>query len=183
MSIGISAAALCGNLFGMGLMVRYSRRSLWLTGLVTATIVMLCIGVLGAVSRAFDDLSIIWAQAGLMLVWNLVFGAMISPAAIAIMSEVASSQLRSKTIAVASATQFSGTIVVTIILPFMINPEQGNLAGKSGLVFAAVSFLYAIWGFFNVPDTNRHVEELDELFESNINARAFEDSQIHCRFE
>jgi SP family general alpha glucoside:H+ symporter-like MFS transporter len=43
--------------------------------------------------------------------------------------------VRTKTIAIATAAQAVVGIIMTVAIPYMINPDQGNFRGKMGLFF------------------------------------------------
>jgi SP family general alpha glucoside:H+ symporter-like MFS transporter len=66
-----------------------------------------------------------------------------------------------------------------VILPFLVNPDQANLKGKVGWIFAGFAFIGGIWGYFAVPETaNRNVDELDELFARRVPPRKFKDYDL-----
>lgn len=84
-------------------------------------------------------------------------------------------------------------IVMTVGIPYMINPDQGNWRGKCGLLFGmyppqarfeeeghltpstgGLSVLCLIWCWFRVPETKgRTFEELDIMFEAKVKTREF----------
>ncbi len=57
------------------------------------------------------------AQSSLMLVWNFCYGLSVGPVCFVILCEVSATKVRSKTIAVATATQALVGIVMTIAIP------------------------------------------------------------------
>jgi len=66
-------------------------------------------------------------------------------------------------------------IVMTVAIPYTINPEQANWQGKLGFFFGGLAILCWIWAFFRVPETmGRTYDELDLLFEKRVPARDFE---------
>jgi len=50
-----------------------------------------------------------------------------------IFCEIPATQVRTKTIAVATAAQDLVAIVMTVVMPYIINPDQTNIRGKWGL--------------------------------------------------
>lgn len=61
---------------------------------------------------------------------------------------------------------------MTLRVPYMINPDEGNLRGKTGFIFGAFSIIACIWTYFCLPETKgRAFEQLDHMFEQKISAR------------
>jgi SP family general alpha glucoside:H+ symporter-like MFS transporter len=52
-----------------------------------------------------------------------------------IFCESSATKVRTKTIAVATAAQALVGIVMTVAIPYMINPDQANWRGKMGFFF------------------------------------------------
>jgi len=87
---------------------------------------------------------------------------------------VSATRVRSKTIAVATAAQAALGIVMTVAIPYMINPDQANMRGKLGFFFGGLAALCYIWAYLRVPETgNRTYEELDVMFERNVKTKDF----------
>lgn len=83
-------------------------------------------------------------------------------------AEVATAQLRERTIAIATASSFSTSILITYVNPFMQN-EPGNLGPKVGMIYGSISILAIFFVFLVVPEMKgRSLEELDELFHSRV---------------
>ncbi len=113
-----------------------------------------------------------------------------------ILCECSATKVRGKTIAIATAVQALVGIVMTIAIPYMINPDQANMRGKLGFFFGGLAALCFIWSYFRVPETkvclettplddeadigqNRTYEELDIMFEKGVRTRDFK----HYKFE
>jgi len=69
------------------------------------------------------------------MIWNLLFNISVGPICYTFISEVSATKLRTKTIAIATATQALFAIGMTVGIPYMINPDQGNWRGKMGFFF------------------------------------------------
>lgn len=59
----------------------------------------------------------------------------IGPVCYTIFTEVSATKLRTKTIAVAMAAQALVGIVMTVAIPYTINPDQANMRGKLGFFY------------------------------------------------
>lgn len=177
MGIGFLAVGFVGTILSWFLLVRFGRRSIYVHGLSSLIVLQFIIGILDCVPGRPP--SVIWAESTLMLVWNLCYDLSIGPVCFTIIGEVSAMRVRSKTIAVATAAQAALGIVMTVAIPYMINPDQANMQGKLGFFFGGCALLCYIWAFFRVPETKgRTYEELDLLFCKNVPARQFKDYHV-----
>lgn len=145
---------------------------LYVNGLAVLGLLQLLIGVLDCVPGRPSG--IVWAESGLMLAWNLVYNVTIGPICFVLLSECSATRVRSKTVAVATAAQALLGIVMTVSIPYLINPTQANAQGKLGFFFGGLACLSLIWAYFRVPETRgRTFEELDLLFGRGVSAREF----------
>lgn len=114
-----------------------------------------------------------------MLAWNFLYNMSIGPVCFVLLSECSATRVRSKTIALATVAQGLLGIVMTVAIPYMINPGQANMQGKLGFFFGGLGGLCLIWAFFRVPETvGRTYEQLDLLFDKGIPARKFKDYEL-----
>lgn len=92
-----------------------------------------------------------------------------------IISEVSSTRLRARTIALTTAVQAAASIVFTVAMPYMLNSDQANWRGKAGFLFGGISAVCTVWCWCRIPESRgRTFEELDILFETGVPARRFE---------
>jgi hypothetical protein len=71
----------------------------------------------------------------------------------AVASEIGSLPLRSHTQGVIGLTQvFSGWVIIFTI-PYIINPDAGNLGGKIGYMFFGLGILVTVLLYFYCPET------------------------------
>jgi SP family general alpha glucoside:H+ symporter-like MFS transporter len=137
------------------LISKYGRRRIYNIGLAFLTLIMFLIGILDCAPNYVNRPGIIWAQSTLMvyflpsvwqkgfltnsmvtqIIWNGVFDLSIGPVCYTIFCEVSATKVRTKTIAVATAAQALVGIVMTVAIPYMINPDQANMRGKMGFFF------------------------------------------------
>ena len=168
----LTAVGFVGTVLSWPLILLFGRRTIYNTGLLFLIVMQLIIGILDCVPGR--PTSIVWAQSYMMLVWNFCYDLTIGPVCFVILAEASAARVRSKTIAVATAAQGGLGCIMTIAIPYLINPDQLNMRGKLGFVFAASGGLCMVWAFWQVPETkDRSYEELDVLFESGVKAREF----------
>ena len=93
-------------------------------------------------------------------------------------AEVATTQLREKTVSIATMCSFTAVLLVSFINPF-VQYEPGNLHQKVGFVYGSFSIIAILFVFFVVPELKgRSLEDLDELFQAGVSARKFRHHQV-----
>lgn len=119
MSVGFLALGFVGTLLSWVLLVHFGRRAVYNLGLSSLVVLMLIIGILDCVPNYKNAHSVIWAQSSLMLVWNFCYDLSVGPVCFVILCEVSATKVRSKTIAVATATQALLAIAMTVAIPYV----------------------------------------------------------------
>jgi MFS family permease len=103
----------------------------------------------------------------------------VGPICFVIISEISSTRLRGRTIAIATAVQAGASIVFTVAMPYMLNSDEAIWRGKAGFLFGAISLVCCIWCWFRIPESRgRTFEELDILFERKVPARKFKNYDL-----
>ena len=109
-----------------------------------------------------------------MMITILVCGIGVWPASFAISAETSSLQLRAKTQGIGWFVSALSSTVAGLVLPYVFNPDQGNLRGKTGFTYAASCLVGAAVSWYIIPEMKgRSVMEIDRMFEENLPARAF----------
>ncbi|KAF5552943.1 alpha-glucoside transport [Fusarium phyllophilum] len=143
---GALGLASVGVIISWFLIYRIGRRALYVWACGICTVLMLIIGILASVPQIQG---VSFGQAGVVLIWEIVFYATIGPI-------------------------LNGTYG-----PYMINPTEGNWEGKVGYFWAGLSLLTFTWAYFRLPETkDRTFEEIDILFANKTAARKFPDTKV-----
>lgn len=154
MGIGFLAVGVLGCCLAWPLIARFGRRTIYLTGLTLLTALQFLIGILDCIPHdTHFRRGIIWAEASIMLVWNLIYNLSLGPVAYAILCETSAAHVREKTIAFATAVQAVVGIGMTVAVPYLINPDEADLQGKMGFFFGALEAVWLVWAGFRVPET------------------------------
>lgn len=123
--------AMLGNCCSWYLVDKVGRRSLTLYGTIVLTVVLWITGGL-AVGGSKDELK---GAIAMILIYTCVYNGTIGATGFTILTEVSTSRLRVKTIAIGIATQSSWYVMWSFVLPYLFNPDKANLGGKVGFIF------------------------------------------------
>lgn len=177
LNLGGTGLALFGCICSWILLMPYlGRRTMYIVGMATETVVLYLIGILN--SRTSSN-SVAMAQAVLTLVWTFIFQLSIGQLGWAIPAEVGSTRLRQKTICLARNSYYIVSVISQVLQPYFMNPTEWNLRGYTGFVWGSTALLMTIWAFFRLPETkNRHYDELDVLFAKRVSARKFKQTDV-----
>lgn len=109
-----------------------------------------------------------------MMLTIVTAGVGVWPVSFAIGAETSALQLRAKTQGIGwTATAFS-TAVSGIALPYVFNPDAGNLRGKVGFTYAVSCSVAVVLSWYFLPEMKgRRVDEIDRMFELGLGAREF----------
>lgn len=144
--------------------------TLYFCGLCVMFGILMTIGSLGSFSG--DNIS--WAIGGLLLVFTLVYDLSLGPMVYCLVTEIPPVRLKSKTIIIARCTYSIAGIIIAIITPYMLNPQEWNWQAKSAFLWGGFAFLAIVWSYFELPETKgRTYAELDALYEDHTKARDF----------
>ncbi|PPJ51426.1 hypothetical protein CBER1_09338 [Cercospora berteroae] len=179
MSCVFLALGFLGTLFSWFLLLRFGRRQIYNVGLFLLVVLMILIGILDCIPGYEDNKPLIWAQSSLMLVWNFCYDFSVGPVCFVILCEVSATKVRSKTIAVATATQALLAIGMTVAIPYMLNADQADMRGKIGFFYGGLSAIALVWAYFRIPETKgRTYEELDIMFSRDVPTRHFKKYRV-----
>lgn len=153
------------------LLSRFGRRTLYVSGMATLTLILLLVGIISATSKTSGA---VWAQAALCLSWLGVYSLTVGPICYAIISETSAIRLRVKTVALSRNMYNITAIVAGTIQPYMLNPTEGNWKGRTAFFWCGSALLTTLWAFFRLPECkDRTYEEIDIMFANGVGARDF----------
>ncbi|KAI5244644.1 hypothetical protein E4T43_03609 [Aureobasidium subglaciale] len=89
--------------------------------------------------------------------------------AFANLGETSNTSLRAHTAALATATQAIFGLAMNFAIPYMGNPDEGNLKGKVGFIFGGLGALATVWAWFFIPELKgRTFDEIDRMFTDRV---------------
>ena len=123
MNVGGTALAFTGTVLSWFLISRFGRRTLYLSGIGTLTVLLLIIGIIAATTSHGPGL---WVQAGFTVFWLFIYSLTVGPLAYAIISETSAIRLRAQTVCLARNSYNITNIISNVLEPYMINPTEWN---------------------------------------------------------
>ncbi len=123
-----------------------------------------------------------WVQASLTVIYAFVYFMTIGAMAFVLLGEVSAPSLRAKTMGLAAVTQSVFGIAMNFAIPYMVNPDAGNLKGKVGFVFGGLGLIATIGSYFYVPELKgKTFAEIDTLFVAKVPPRKMGDLRLEHR--
>lgn len=149
---------------------KFGRFDLYFTGLTLQFLILMATGICGCVNNTGSS----WAVGSLLLIFTFVYDSTVGPITYCLVTEMPNTTLRTKTVILARNVYNIAGIIISIIMPYMLNPTAWNWKAKTGFFWAGFALAAMIWCWFEMPETkNRTYAELDLLFERGVPARKF----------
>jgi MFS transporter, SP family, general alpha glucoside:H+ symporter len=179
LSMAQYALGMVGTMGSWLLMSRAGRRSIYLYGSCGLFVLLLVIGCVSFVPAS--NIASRWAIGSMLLLFTFLYDLTVGPVCYALVAEVSSTRLRSKTIVLARNTYNIGGIIVNILTTYQLTPKPTGWgwSAKSGFFWAGSCFLCIVWTYFRLPEPKgRTYGEMDVLFEHGVSARKFKDTKL-----
>lgn len=168
--IGISLSIPC-ILLSYYTMQKFGRRFIILASMITITVLFIGMGVAGLFPN--DKTALKFVGVTLLLI-GFVGALGLNPAYNVVASEVSSVRLRARTLSSGFVIYALASWVFSFTVPYMFNPDAGNLSAKIGWVFVGLGTIGIVLVWFEVPETrNKSYAQLDLLFERRTKTRDF----------
>lgn len=172
LNLGTTAIAFCGTVSSWFLLPHFGRRTIYITGYTILVCLLLLTGILSF--PAEHSTSVKWVQAGITMAWVATYSSTIGPLAFTLASEMSATCLRAQSVSLARNTYNLASLISNVVEPYLMNPTEANLKGKTAFIWFGTAFPTLVWAYFRLPETKgRTYEELDILFETNVPARKF----------
>lgn len=176
LNLGTKGISFSGCIVSWFLMSRFGRRTIFLSGYAIVTALLLVVGILASPEQVS---ALQWTQCAIVVGWVATYASTIGPLTYTIVSEMSATRLRSQSLALGRNTYNIVSLISNIIQPYLINPGEGNLKGKTGFFWFGTAFPTLVWAYFRLPETkDRTYEELDILFDRRISARKFSSTDV-----
>ncbi|EXJ80113.1 hypothetical protein A1O1_08255 [Capronia coronata CBS 617.96] len=170
-TVVLSVVMLLSSMAAFPLIEAVGRRQLLIPGTFSLTAALLVMGITGC----FSAKAAVWVFLVSVFLWAIVYQATLGAIGFAFGAEIPSLPLRSSSVSLMGFSQMAGVWVVSVVLPYLINPDAANLGAKLGFIFFGLSLPVCVLMYFYIPETKGLTfEELDYLFVSKTSCRKFQ---------
>ncbi|XWW94608.1 hypothetical protein V2A60_002553 [Cordyceps javanica] len=159
------------NFISMWTMGRFGHRGLSLVGLTGCGILWLSMGIAGSIAH---NMTVAWYCSAVLILVTACSGLTVWPASYAVGSEVSTLHLRAKAQGAGWLFSSAFTAGFGLGLPYIYNPDAGNLRAMVGYIFAAFCFISLVITWLYVPEMKgRTPSEIDRMFDLKLKSREF----------
>lgn len=166
---------------------RIGRRTLYIWGLICIIVAYVIIGGLGIAQRKSSTSTasnLAWGVGALLLFSVFVYDTTLGPVAYSLVSEIPSTLLRSKSVAIARMCYNIVNIAANTITPYQLNPSAWGWGALSAFFWAGSAILSLLFTYYCIPEPkDRTLAELDLLFERRTSARRFVGADVRLAEE
>lgn len=175
--------AIVGVVVAWFLTPRFGRRTLILSGTFFMASTTMLIGFLG-IKDTTKNTNFAYAIGSILLIEYFVFFMTCGPVIYTVVTEIPSTFLRTKSVALARAMYNVNVLIYGQLVPRMIQKAAWNWGAKSGFFYGGCMLMGLTWAYFRLPETKgRTFAEIDILFKNGVSARKFATTKVDLATE
>ncbi|KAK4539489.1 hypothetical protein LTR36_010887 [Oleoguttula mirabilis] len=156
---------------------RFGRRPLLIYGAIAMCVCEFVIAIVGTVKPNSQGAN--YCLITFVCLYIFFFASTWGPAAWVVIGEIFQLPIRSKGVALSTASNWFWNCIIAVVTPYMIDPGQGGLGVKVFFIWGALCAVCAFFAYWFVPETkgltleqvDRMMEEVDARRSSNWQAR------------
>ncbi|KAE8453326.1 hypothetical protein EG329_011393 [Mollisiaceae sp. DMI_Dod_QoI] len=174
---------LTGNMLSFPLSRRVPRRVLLMTSTFLNSSLMFVMAIVYTLSAPKSATAgKVLVSLNILITW--IYGSAQGPVLWALGTEIPCQRLRAQTVGFGMGVSSLVIWLCVYCSPYFINPEYLGWGPKYFYVWGTAGYITTLWVFLFMPETKgRSLEDLDELFERSVNARAFGKHVVEGRGE
>lgn len=143
---------------------RLGRRPLLIYGAVGMTICQFIVAIIGV--AAGDNPAAVKAMIAFICIYIFFFATTWGPGAWVVIGEVFNLPIRSRGVALSTASNWLWNCIIAVITPYMVGADQADLGARVFFIWGSLCFLCIVYAFFLVPETKGlTLEQVDKMLE------------------
>lgn len=141
----------CSTPLSFFLVERFGRRPLLIWGAVGMTVCEFIAAIIG--TAAPDNDNAIKVVIAFICIYIFFFASTWGPGAWVLIGEVFPLPIRSRGVALSTASNWLWNCIIAVITPYMVNSDKGNLGAKVFFIWGSLCFGCIVYSYFLVPET------------------------------
>ncbi|KAI0134248.1 general substrate transporter [Xylariales sp. AK1849] len=143
---------------------KFGRRSLLLWGAVGMIICQFIVAIIGTVASGNDSAT--KAMIGFICIYVFFFASTWGPGAWVLIGEIYPLQIRSRGVALSTASNWLWNCIIAVITPYLVDADQANLGPKVFFLWGSLCACCLVYTYFLVPETKGlTLEQVDKMLQ------------------
>ncbi|KAJ5092466.1 hypothetical protein NUU61_007336 [Penicillium alfredii] len=146
---------------------KVGRRPLLLWGSLGMVICQFIVAIVGVTDG--DNPKAISAMIAFICIYIFFFASTWGPGAWVVIGEIFPLPIRSRGVALSTASNWLWNCIIAVITPFMVNKDEGNLGAKVFFIWGSLCTCAFVYTYFLIPETKGlTLEQVDKMMEETI---------------
>jgi len=138
----------------------------FLVGIIGVTIGFNHTHVDGSGNEIANNISAVNAQIAFIAIFIFFFASTWGPGAWVVIGEIFPLPIRSRGVALSTASNWLWNTIIAVITPYMVNPDQGNLRSSVFFIWGGLCTCAFVYAYFLIPETKGlSLEQVDRMLE------------------
>lgn len=169
----------CSTPISFYTMEKFGRRPLLLWGALGMLICQFLVGIIGVTigfnkthidaasgAQRANNIAAVNAQIAFIAIFIFFFASTWGPGAWVLIGEVFSLPIRSRGVALSTASNWLWNTIITVITPYMVSSDKGNLKSSVFFIWGGLCTAAFVYSYFLVPETKGlSLEQVDKMLE------------------
>ncbi|KAK3065397.1 hypothetical protein LTS18_009240 [Coniosporium uncinatum] len=154
----------CSTPISFWAMEKVGRRPLLIYGGLGMVICQYIVAIAGTAGGS--NSSVVSAEIAFICIFIFFFATTWGPGAWVVIGEVFPLPIRSRGVALSTASNWLWNCIIAVITPYMVGTDQGNLGAKVFFIWGTLCVCATVYAYFLVPETKGlSLEQVDRMLE------------------
>ena len=154
----------CSTPLSFYIIERLGRRTILIWGALGMLICEFLVAIIGTADGS--NKQAIRAEIAFICIYIFFFACTWGPGAWVVIGEVFPLPIRSRGVALSTASNWLWNCIITVITPYMVGTDKGNLGAKVFFIWGALCTACFIYAYFLIPETKGlSLEQVDRMLE------------------
>ncbi|ROW01829.1 hypothetical protein VPNG_07775 [Cytospora leucostoma] len=160
---------------------RFGRRTILVIGAFCMTVCQFIVAIIGvtvgfdhshlsdpsdSTSTIANNISAVNAQIAFIAIFIFFFASTWGPGAWIVIGEIFPLPIRSRGVALSTASNWLWNTIIAVITPYMVNTDEGNLKSSVFFVWGSLCACAFVYSYFLIPETKGlSLEQVDQMME------------------
>jgi len=154
----------CSTPLSFYIIERLGRRTILIWGALGMLICEFIVAIIGTADG--KNPNAIRAEIAFICIYIFFFASTWGPGAWVVIGEIFPLPIRSRGVALSTASNWLWNCIITVITPYMVGKDKGNLGAKVFFIWGALCTACFIYAYFLIPETKGlSLEQVDRMLE------------------